>query len=97
MVKGLSCWPAGAHRLADGEVVRGNVKNAVMLANGNPSQVITRPSNGTHLRQLQGDRACAVARKLTRKGWPLAANLANLWRALRKCNVRCAHRSVRIE
>jgi hypothetical protein len=40
--------------------------------------------NGTHLRQLQGDRACAVARKLTRKGWPLAANP---WRALRKCNV----------
>ena len=32
-----------------------------------------------------GDRACAVARKLTRKGWPLAANP---WRALRKCNVR---------
>ena len=43
------------------------------------------PPNGTHLRQLQGDRACAVARKLTRKGWPLAANP---WRALRKCNVR---------
>ena len=41
-------------------------------------------ANGTHLRQLQGDRACAVARKLTRKGWPLAANP---WRALRKCNV----------
>ena len=45
MANGWSCWPAGAHRLADGEVVRGNVKNAVMLANGNPSQVITRPSN----------------------------------------------------
>jgi hypothetical protein len=46
------------------------------------------PANGTHLRQLQGDRACAVARKLTRKGWPLAANP---WRALRKCNVGRAH------
>jgi hypothetical protein len=45
-------------------------------------------ANGTHLRQLQGDRACAVARKLTRKGWPLAANP---WRALRKCNVRTGH------
>ena len=32
----------------------------------------------------EGDRACAVAERLTRKGWPLAANP---WRALRKCNV----------
>ena len=30
-------------------------------------------ANGKHLRQLEGDRACAVAWKLTRKGWPLAA------------------------
>jgi len=34
----------------------------------------------------EGDRACAVAERLTRKGWPLAANP---WRALRKCNVGC--------
>ena len=40
------------------------------------------------MRQPQGDRACAVARRLTRKGWPLAANP---WRALRKCNVRIGH------
>jgi hypothetical protein len=52
------------------------------------SQRGSGPPNGTHLRQLQGDRACAVARKLTRKGWPLAANP---WRALRKCNVGPAH------
>jgi hypothetical protein len=33
----------------------------------------------------EGDPACGVAERLTRKGWPLAANP---WRALRKCNVR---------
>jgi hypothetical protein len=32
----------------------------------------------------EGDPACGVAERLTRKGWPLAANP---WRALRKCNV----------
>ena len=32
----------------------------------------------------EGDCACAVAERLTRKGWPLAANP---WRALRKCIV----------
>ena len=36
----------------------------------------------------EGDPACGVAERLTRKGWPLAANP---WRALRKCNVRTGH------
>ena len=59
------------------------------MAKHNSRQLLPPLSaNGTHLRQLQGDRACAVARKLTRKGWPLAANP---WRALRKCNVGRAH------
>ncbi len=42
VMNGRKCWPTGAHRLADDEVARGNLKNAEMLANGNPSQVITR-------------------------------------------------------
>ena len=66
MMNRRSCLPAGAHRLADGEVVRGDVKNAEMLANGNPSQVVTRPSNVNHLRQPRGlGRPMRPARRLT--------------------------------
>ena len=43
------------------------------------------PSNGGAFAAAEGDPACGVAERLTRKGWPLAANP---WRALRKCNVR---------
>ena len=42
------------------------------------------PPNGGAFAAAEGDPACGVAERLTRKGWPLAANP---WRALRKCNV----------
>jgi len=42
----------------------------------------------------EGDPACGVAERLTRKGWPLAANP---WRALRKCNVRIRARLARLD
>jgi hypothetical protein len=47
------------------------------------------PPNGGAFAAAEGDPACGVAERLTRKGWPLAANP---WRALRKCIVGRAAR-----